>query len=99
MKTIIAGCRNYDLTEEDFCILDDHHITEVVCGGATGVDEGGYRWAEEREIPIRMIRNGEMAKYGEVLIAFWDGKSRGTKNMIILAVEEGLRVTIYPISR
>lgn len=28
------------------------------------------------------IRNGEMAKYADALIAFHDGESRGTKNMI-----------------
>lgn len=28
------------------------------------------------------IRNREMAQYGTHLVAFWDGKSKGTKNMI-----------------
>lgn len=43
-------------------------------------------------------RNEEMAKYASedeeigVLIAFWDGKSTGTKSMIELAKEYGLRV-------
>lgn len=46
------------------------------------------------------IRNAEMAKfvvadgnYG-VLIAFWDGKSKGTKHMINLAEKYGLEVHI-----
>ncbi len=40
------------------------------------------------------IRNKEMAEYASlddvfsVLIAFWDGKSRGTKNMIEIAKKE-----------
>lgn len=41
------------------------------------------------------IRNGEMAKYGDVLIAFWDGKSRGTKSMIDCALREGCEVHVY----
>lgn len=45
-------------------------------------------------------RNEEMAQYASedeeigVLIAFWDGKSTGTKNMIELAREYGLKVFI-----
>lgn len=44
------------------------------------------------------IRNEEMAKYASkangVLFAFWDGKSRGTKNMIENAEDYGLEVHI-----
>lgn len=29
-----------------------------------------------------------MAKYSEALIAFWDGKSKGTKHMIDIARQE-----------
>ncbi|HEY8889823.1 MAG TPA: SLOG family protein [Clostridium sp.] len=46
------------------------------------------------------VRNAEMATYAKqdsqlgVLIACWDGKSRGTKSMIDLAEKHGLRVFI-----
>lgn len=46
------------------------------------------------------IRNEQMAKYAVsdggygVLIAFWDGKSRGTKHMIDLANKHGLTVYV-----
>lgn len=46
------------------------------------------------------VRNAEMAKYAitdgnyGVLIAFWDGKSKGTKHMIDLAEKNGLEVHI-----
>lgn len=46
------------------------------------------------------IRNTEMAQYAVnddsygVLIAFWDGMSRGTKNMIDIAEEYGLEVHV-----
>ena len=45
-------------------------------------------------------RNEEMAKYANkdhelgVLLAFWDGKSTGTKSMIELAKEYGLRIFV-----
>lgn len=44
------------------------------------------------------LRNKEMAEYASdsngVLIAFWDGKSKGTKHMINLAKENNLMVFI-----
>ena len=40
------------------------------------------------------IRNKQMADYGEMLIAFWDGKSSGTKNMIENSKKLGLIVHI-----
>lgn len=46
------------------------------------------------------VRNAEMAKFAVadenygVLVAFWDGKSKGTKHMINLAEKNGLEVHI-----
>lgn len=46
------------------------------------------------------VRNAEMAKFAVedgnygVLIAFWDGKSKGTKHMIDLANKHGLEVHV-----
>lgn len=74
----------------------ENKIDEVVCGGARGADSLGEQWAKEHNIPVKYfpadwdtyglaagpIRNQAMAEYGDYLIAFWDGKSRGTKGMI-----------------
>lgn len=98
MKCIIAGgrkFRNYQLLAE---VLEEYKdkISEVVCGCADGADSLGERWGREHGVPISYfpaqwdlygnaagpIRNAEMADYGDFLIAFWDGKSRGTANMI-----------------
>jgi len=98
MKIIIAGSRNfnnYDLLKTTINDLN-LEIEEVVCGEARGADSLGRRYAEENNIPIKsfpanwdqygknagMIRNAEMGAYADYLIAFWDGKSKGTKNMI-----------------
>lgn len=60
MKLIIAGGRDYALTDEDYQRLDDIHartpIAEVVSGHATGADLGGEAWAEARGIPVRLFR-------------------------------------------
>ena len=113
MKTIIAGIRDYIPREIDTNYLDQekYQITEVVCGCASGADEFGRRWAVANNIPVKKfpadwdrygksagpVRNGQMARYAERLIAFWNGTSRGTKNMIDQATKNGLRVTVIRI--
>jgi len=69
---------------------------QIVSGGANGADKLGERYAQERKFIVKIfeanwdidgkaagpIRNKLMAEYGTHLIAFWDGKSMGTDNMI-----------------
>jgi hypothetical protein len=40
------------------------------------------------------IRNTAMANYGTHLIAFWDGESPGTRDMIAKAKRAGLKVLV-----
>lgn len=40
------------------------------------------------------VRNSEMADYSDMLIAFWDGKSKGTKNMIDNAKKKKVKVKV-----
>jgi glycerophosphoryl diester phosphodiesterase len=45
--------------------------------------------------PAGYIRNKEMAQYADALVAVWNGESKGTKHMIDLAKEQGLKVHIH----
>jgi len=98
MKVIIAGSRNfnnYDFLQTKINELK-LNITEIVCGEARGADLLGKQYGINNNIPIKSfpaewnkygksagyIRNKEMAEYADYLIAFWDGKSRGTNHMI-----------------
>ena len=45
------------------------------------------------------IRNKQMAEYADALIAFWDGKSKGTKHMIDLANQNNLKVRVVIFSQ
>ncbi|WP_372746778.1 hypothetical protein [Lutibacter sp.] len=38
--------------------------------------------------------NKQMANYADALLAFWNGKNKGTKNMIKVATKENLTVKI-----
>lgn len=83
---------------------------EIVSGGARGADFLGERFAEENFIPLKkfpadwdahgraagIIRNEEMARYADMLIAFLsDPPSKGTSNMIKQAISGGLEVHIF----
>lgn len=80
----------------------------VVSGGARGADSLGEQYAKERGYSVDLhpadwekygkgagfIRNREMAESADALVAFWDGKSRGTEHMINFAKTHGLNVRI-----
>lgn len=53
-----------------------------------------YDW-EKHGKSAGFIRNGEMARYADALVAVWDGQSSGTRNMIESARRLGLKVHIY----
>ena len=76
----------------------------VVSGGEpNGVDALGERWAREHGHPCIVepadwdrhgraagpIRNRRMAEMTDALVAVWDGRSPGTKNMIEEAAKRG----------
>ena len=77
-------------------LVEKYNITEVVCGKAKGADSFGEQWAIANDIPLAEFpadwnrfglgagpkRNCEMGDYADLLLAFWDGKSKGTKHMI-----------------
>lgn len=119
MKIIIAGSRGAPQGRSylgiGYCCGKMMHahpgfkITEIVCGGAAGVDEWGKQLAQNYGIPVKLmladwdqygkkagyIRNAAMADYADALIAIWDGKSPGTKMMIELARKKGMPVEVY----
>jgi hypothetical protein len=83
---------------------------EIISGGARGADRLGEKLAKELGMSVQQfipdwngpkgksaghIRNAEMANVGDILLAFWDGESRGTEGMIDLANKKGLAVSVY----
>lgn len=83
----------------------------IVSGHARGTDLLGERYASEHSLRCELfpadwekygrsagpIRNREMASHADALIAFYDGKSKGTGNMIRLARDLGLEVDVFNI--
>lgn len=110
MKTIIAGSRSITDIEHVKRAIEKSTfvITEVVTGLEYGPDLLGKEWAIDNNIPVKefpsdwetngrkagIIRNKDMIKYAESLIAIWDGESRGTKTIINLARIQGLKIYV-----
>lgn len=98
------------LKEECDYFLQAEKKEDVVInsGHALGADALGERYAQDRGYELetypadrnahgraaRPIRNAQMAEIADALIAFWDGKSRGTKNMIDTATKRDLQVAV-----
>jgi len=89
--------------------LQNQKNIEIVSGNHyKGADKLGIQYAIQKGLNLIKFpaewnkfgkaagpkRNKEMAIAADALIAFWDGKSRGTKNMIELAKQKGLKVKV-----
>lgn len=91
--------------------LTTNRIEKIISGGADGPDSFGISWALEHDVELEIfkpdwkkhgksagyIRNEEMAKAGTMLIALWDGQSKGTKHMIDLALKHGCNVYVAQV--
>ncbi len=103
------GFADYDLLKSKLDnLLVDRDLVEIVSGTARGADKLGEFYAKRTQLAVALFpanwdlygksagyrRNEEMAEYADALVAFWDGKSRGTKHMIDLANKSGIQVRV-----
>ncbi len=113
MKCIIAGSRS--IAREKFvldaftdCPIRDM-ITEIVSGGARGVDSLGESIATYNKIKCSVFkaewdkfglsagykRNRVMGEYADAALVVWDSESKGTKSMINIMKELKKPVYVY----
>lgn len=103
--------KNYKLAKEIIANMTSQKQNDliIVSGNANGADKIGERYAEEFNIPLEVypanwekygkkagiLRNHEMAKVSDGLLAFWDGKSPGTWDMITtMSSKENVKVFV-----
>jgi len=111
MKVAVIGSRtfnDYELVKETLTKLD---ITLLVSGGAKGADSLGERYASENNITTLifkpdwerhgrgagMVRNTDIVKNSDIVVAFWDGSSKGTLDSIrkVEKLNKGLMIIKY----
>ena len=100
MKIAIVGSRNVTVSDIGRYISN---AKEIVSGGAVGVDRCAADYARENGIQLTeflpqyerygraapLVRNKEIVDYSDQIIAFWDGRSRGTLSVIKYAHKTG----------
>lgn len=110
MKLAIIGSRALWIeSPEDYL---PEGITEIVSGGARGIDSAAADYARRNGIRLTeflpeyerygraapLKRNHAIAEYADEALAFWDGRSRGTAYTIELFRKLGKKVTIVMLT-
>lgn len=111
MRLAIVGCRNFTDYREFVSETHRFDFCEIVSGGCRGTDKLAERYALEYGIPIVIfhpdwnkygkaagpIRNRQIVEYCDAVLAFWDGRSAGTKSTIVMARKAGKPIEIIDI--
>ena len=106
MKVMVAGSRGVSMPIDKYMPPE---TTLIISGGAFGIDRCAEVYAKENNIPIiivrpdykkygrtaPLVRNKEMVDMADLVIAIWDGRSRGTKDTIDYAIKTNKRLRIY----
>lgn len=111
MRIGIVGSRHYsrlDRVEQYVAGLPSG--SRVVTGSASGVDAAATRAARSKEIPVQTVpasfdegrdpvqaeaRNRRLIENCDVLVAFWDGASQGTRMTVERALDAGKEVHVF----
>ncbi len=89
MKLAIIGSRT--LTIDNLADYIPENVTEIVSGGAIGIDSDAAAFAEKNQLKFTLFlpqyekysraaplkRNEQIADYADCAIAFWDAAPRG----------------------
>jgi len=91
-----------DAMESYFRSSYGYNINEIVSGGAAGADKLGAKWAKEHEIKLTelipdwktygksagFIRNVDIVNNSDMVLALWDGLSKGTAHSLRIARDQ-----------
>lgn len=92
----VIGSRTFEDYNRLKRILDLYPVTTIVSGGAKGADSLGERYADEKGINKEIyvpqwdlfgkkagfLRNTTIIENCDMVVAFWDKKSKGTKDSL-----------------
>ena len=111
MRVGIVGSRHYpDLERVAGYVRGLPDTASVVTGSARGVDAAAVRVARERGLPVQRLgasfeeardaaaaagRNQRLVDLCDVLVAFWDGSSEGTRRTVERALDAGKEIHVY----
>jgi len=111
-RVAFVGSRDYPDMDEVRGMVQAYKDCEVVSGGARGVDSVAVEEATRLGCPTKVfpadwdthgkragaVRNQQIVDYSDMVVAFWDGKSKGTVITVDMARRAGKDcVVIQPI--
>jgi predicted Rossmann fold nucleotide-binding protein DprA/Smf involved in DNA uptake len=111
MKLAIVGSRN--VGEIDISKHIPEGVTEIVSGGARGIDLLARKYAEDNNIKLTeflpdykrfgkgapLKRNIQIADYADSVLCFWDGVSTGSKHVIDYCAKVGKPCEVVHIDK
>jgi len=111
MRIAVIGSRSIE--KIDFDLVGARPGDVIVSGGAKGPDSLAEEAALARGIPVTVyvpdytkygraaphVRNRMIAHTCDRLVAFWDGKSRGTASTVDMARRFGKEVRVIEVRR
>jgi hypothetical protein len=115
MKFGIVGTRTFEDYQFFVKNVSLFYISEIHTGDARGTDYLARKYAEEKNLPLTVhcanwdfwgkaagpIRNIDLINHVDMILAFWDGKSPGTKQVIEYCMKhkKAFMVISLPASR
>ena len=107
MKVAVVGSRNLQVDDLGKYMPDG--VTEIVSGGARGVDTSAREYALTHNIKLTEFlpeyerygrsapikRNLQIIRYADMVLAFWDGKSHGTRFVIENCKKENVPIKVF----
>ena len=112
MKVAIIGTRDAaGFKSEQITEHLPKECSVIISGGAVGIDTAAEHYAKEHSIPFRkilpdysmfgkrapLVRDTQIVKEADLVLAFWDMKSRGTSFTIAECIRLGVAVQIIKI--
>ncbi|MDQ6880319.1 MAG: DNA-processing protein DprA [Candidatus Dormibacteraeota bacterium] len=111
MRVAIVGSRHFSEPDRVADYVNAlPHGASIITGSASGVDAAATKTARSKGIAIQVIpasfdeladpsksaaRNQRLVDACDILVAFWDGSSKGTRNTVDRALDSGKEVHIF----
>ncbi len=107
MKVAVIGSRGLSVNSLEKYLPEE--TTEIVSGGARGVDTSAREYATSHGLKLTeflpeydkfgrgapLKRNITIIEYADLVLAFWDGQSHGTKFVIDNCKKRNIPVKVY----
>ena len=107
MRVAIIGSRSIRAVNLEHFVPPE--ATVILSGGAEGVDQLAAAYAKRHNLPLTeflpdyphfgrsapLVRNRQIVEHADLVLAFWDGRSRGTRYTVRYAKAMGVPVRVF----